>query len=278
MNSRENLSKSILINSVIDKVNSEKCDPGFYRVDSKKIAHQQSQLDLKCFIRALDNQMDESFIQSEKVTSIFELDTDQKKVFAGLGSNLRRKINKASKYNLKVKSGSTELLNDFYQVYTKNIYHLKSLSYSKQFFKDLFSSYQHGSLRFFISYLDNKPVGSALLASYGRFYENLYFATLQEQRKHYVSDWLHWQMIQYIIEADNKPEFTKSNKVYSFGRSTVNSTVHQYKNHWPVTSVPLFVFSNINDVRQNNLLKSTWGLLPRFVTEPLDSRLIKHIY
>ena len=276
MDSRGDLSKNRLINSVIDIVNSEKCDPGFYRVNIEKIVYQQSRLGLKYFIRAFDDQKDESFIKSEKVTTIFNIDTDQEKTFAGLGSNLRRKINKSLKSNVEIKSGGVELLHDFYQVYTKNIYHLKSLNYSKRFFEDLCHSYQFGNLRFFVSYFNGKPAGSALLASYGGFYENLYFATLHQYRKYYVSDGLHWKMIQYATE--DKLDSKDGNKVYSFGRSTIDSPVHQYKNHWPVTSIPLFVYSNINDVRQNNLLKNTWGLLPGFITKPLGTRLIKHIY
>lgn len=268
-----------LITKLINLVVSEKAGAGFYKIELDKLNVTSRNQNPKLFIRSYDNQKDENFIKSEKITSIIYLRDDKNQMFSALSSNLRRKLRKGDNNNLQIKHGGIELLSDFYTVYSKNIHHLKSLNYSKQFFKDLFAYYQYGIVRFFVVYHNQKPVGSALLASYNSFYENLFFATLPSIRKLYVSDQLHWQMIRFVLKQGKKSPFVSTNNIiYSLGRSTMLSSVHKYKSHWPVTDIPLFIYSDIKDFRQYDMIQKVWKRVPFFITRPLGSKLIKHIY
>ena len=270
--SNEALPEGKIIQEILEHTSKGKLSPGFYTINIEETDKTDMATPQSLFIRSYGYRNDDHFTKSEKVTYLFELN-DKQSAFNTLSSNLRRKIRKASKEDFEIRIGEKELLNDFYSVYLKNIRLLHSLHYGKGFFNDLFDVWDFGKIHFYVVYRKNKPVAGALTASYHGFYENLYFATLPEVRNSYVSDWLHWQMIQHALEQKSMEKI-----IYSFGRSTEFSSVHQYKTHWPVSIVPLYYYTNLKSKSQNPLYRKILKLLPHLLTEPISPMLIKHIY
>ncbi len=268
--------KGILIHNLISQTKKEKLLPGFYKVTIKQ-ALNSLPLNEKYFIRSPGDQNDPHFQPSEKVTLVLPL-KEKEQLFDSLSSNLRRKIRKAGKSGFQIHTGQTELLSDFYRVYLQNIRRLKSIPYDKQFFSDLLKSWQYGVIRFFVVYRNQQPVAAALLASYQGFYENLFFASLAEAHRDYVSDWLHWQMIQFAVSEEKQRHEKAGQACYSFGRSTELSPVYDYKMHWPVEVIPLFVATNERAWHNNQKIRQLYGILPRPWRELVGKRLIKHLY
>lgn len=281
---REKQVSSQLIDLFIQEINSDQLPLGYYRFDIEDIPVSMVEHKSKVFIRALDNLDDDSFVKSEKLTSLMELPKSEDNLQKSISPNLKRKIRKAIQSGVTVQSGKMELLDDFHKVYSHNMYQLQSMSYSKSFFRDLFATYKYGELALFVAYLNNKPVGGGLLASYQGFYENLFFASSKAFRKNYVSDLLHAEMINFsiqnmLLEKSKSSNVNKSlQPVYSFGRSTRSSGVHTYKSHWPVTDYPIYHYSNMVDIRKHTWLQKLWGQLPYSISQPLGRKLIKHIY
>ncbi len=250
---------------------------GFYRINLENFPPTSGK-SVKLFVRDL-HAVNNNPAWQQKISSLLVLKPDSAGMWAKLNPNLRRKIGKAAKSGTEWKTGGKELIHDFYRVYVRNICRLGSLPYDKKFFIDLYENYAHGILRFFVVYMDGRPVGSALLIAYLGFYENLFFATLPPFRKHYLSDGLHWQMIKFSIETHNifNPAGQRTG-IYSFGRSTLKSSVHRYKSHWPVKDVALRYTSDLRDVRGNRLLLNVSGFLPCFVIRSFGPYFIRHIY
>lgn len=266
---------SINIEEVIEAVSSKQ--PGYYSINTEELVNEKCNTSRKIFIRSFEGSAPLNAVRSQKVTCILRLPESSDELFENLSSNLRRKIKKAQTSGLVITVGGKQLLVDFYKVYAKNIYQLNSLNYSLRFFNDLIDCWEHGDAKLFVAYSNGIPIGSSMLASYNRFYENTFFATMKGNRKEYVSDLLHWKMINFCIESENN-KLKSRNAVYSFGRSTKDSGVYNYKNHWPVHNYPLYNYSNIPDLRRNDWMLKIWRLLPEFVTKPLGAKLIKHIY
>ena len=267
-----NIPKAELIDNLLRLVKENHLPSGFYKVNYEEVVKIPVSGVDTYFIRSFGDQRDDAFKSSEKATYVLKV-KEQETLFESLGSNLRRKIRKASEKGFEFRTGKTALLDDFYSVYTRNIRLLHSLNYDKRFFKDLLDAWDFGAMDLFVVYQKGKPVASALTASYGSFYENLYFATLPEVRKDYISDWLHWQMITHFLSSGRDKAIT-----YSFGRSTVNSSVHRYKKHWPVEVIPLYVYSNLDTKASNPVYHTILKLLPGSLVRMLSPHLIKHIY
>ncbi len=276
-------SGSGIINKLISEVISSGLLPGYYKfiLDEKQVETARHTKNI--FIRSLNNSSDKEFVMSEKLTSLLMLPENKDELAESLSPNLNRKIRKAVKSGIVIKRGGEELLDDFYKVYSRNIFELNSLNYSKKFFRELFATYNFGDIAFFIAYKNDLPVGSGLLASYNGFYENLFFAVKSEFRKYYISDLLHWEMIRSSITSNNTHKkdtdlSNVNNAVYSFGRSTRSSGVHKYKRHWPVKDYPLYYYSNMPDIRKQSWLSKIWGILPYRVSQPFGAYFVKHFY
>ena len=276
LNGDNDMKPSTIIRSLITMLKEE--PPGFFTVPVESLDKNVEVTKDNYFIRTSFNYDDNKFAKSEKAISHIRLTNDIDEQLNSLSSNLRRKINKAGN-ELVIEIGNEELLRDFYKVYTDNIIHLGSLTYGVDYFRDLISCFKDDNNTLFLAYQNDKPIGSGFLASYGNYFENLYFATRAEYRNTYVSDFLHWEMIKYSIDKikDAGARFS-SEPVYSFGRSTIDSGVYNYKNHWPVENQELYNFTNMADKSKNKNLLKIWNLLPRFIRVPLGSKLIKHIY
>jgi len=244
-------------------------EPGFYRYDDGNPVFQNNE---KIFIRSLSNKG--GVLKSEKETSFIYLPENLGEFNLMLNSNLRRKINKAENSGIVIKYGGYDLLPDFYNVYASNISTLGSLNYGFSYFEDLITAWEMGICNVFVVYDNNIPVGSAILMGHKGFYENTYFATLKGERKKYISDFLHWKMIEFVYSQER----ISKDVIYSFGRSTSGSGVYKYKNHWPVENHDLYLYTNYPDIRSKGWLYNIWGILPKFITKPLGASLIRHLY
>jgi hypothetical protein len=256
------------ISSLINYIKCKNVPHGFYRLDIDKIS--KKDCIEKIYVRTLEPTL--NLTNSVKVVSWIHLPNNLNDAFYQLSPNLRRKINKAGKYGFRVMSGKNELLHDFYRVYAKNIHGLGSPVYGEKFFRDLIEHYKYGNAFYVIIYKDSLPVASAVLLSYNGFWENTWFATDKKFRKYYISDFLHWQMIKLALK--NKAE------IYSYGRSTNNSSVFKYKNHWPVSNVSVMeYYENYKIFLKNHVwLSELWKRIPFPVARIIGQKLIKHIY
>lgn len=146
------------------------------------------------------------------------------------------KIRKALRNGVTTRAGGKELLDDFYQVYRQNIYHLGSFGLPKHFFEVLMQDYSGGTAQIVIADYQGKPVGSAILLTWLHYAENPWFATQRSHNHLYTSYLLHYEMMKSAIGAGSR--------MYSFGYSTKGRGVHRYKQQWGSTDRTIFLNSN----------------------------------
>ena len=258
-----------LIRKLIVAIQKEEVNPGFFHVDVESVANLQT-TENRTFIRTM--QKYNSTYNYMKVSSFIALSETNDSLFFRLNANLRRKLHKAAHSGFDMQIGDDKLLNAFYDLYSIKMHQLGSPAYGKRFFQALLETYRFGERNIFLIRHQGKVVGTALLLSYHGFYESAWFATHPGVYKYYVSDFLHWQMIQFAIEHHAK--------VYSFGRSTPQGGVYQYKNHWPVKNIPVYQYGyGINShLRNYHWLSTAWKIIPYFIAQPVGPLLVRHIY
>jgi hypothetical protein len=144
---------------------------------------------------------------------------------------LLKKIERSKNIGFTIESGGIHLIHDFWPCYSQHLHRLGSLPLPKDFFQLLMAGYDEGFAEFFILKKDSKVVGAACNYFYQGFYENGWFATTHDSQKHGGSYFMHDHMIRRAFELGAS--------VYSFGRSTADSGVHQFKRQWNTVDVPL---------------------------------------
>ena len=210
-----------------------------------------------------------------KVASWLPLGKDASTVMHGFSSNLRRKINKGYRNGLRVVAGGEELLQAFYSVYARHMHRLGSGAMPKRFFRNLLKEYNSdgGEATVFLLLWGDKPVGAAFNLQYKGFCENGWFATTPEAQKRYGSYVLHHAMIVHALAAGAE--------TYSFGRSTLNSGVHRFKQQWHTTDVPLewlhFPKKTVQ-LRKQTWITALWKLTPYPIARYFRRWVAKWVY
>lgn len=171
-----------------------------------------------------------SSIIAYKVSSDLKLKNNFYNQMNFFSASVRRKIRKAERNGIIVTLGGLNNLDLFYSLYRKRIHQLGSVGLPKKHFKNLLKDSSLVKLVFAV--YQSECIGVAILNIQSLHAENLYFATSIKHNYLYPSYALHAKMIQLSIEAHSE--------YYSFGRSTINSSVHIYKQQWGAENRPLY--------------------------------------
>lgn len=212
-----------------------------------------------------------TYRDEKKITSILPLNSEGQ-LWDSLGTNLRRKIKKAAASGLTLRVGGYELLDDFYQIYQRHMHKIGGFPLPYDYLYHFLNILEHHATLFML-YKDGQIAGGSLTHRFKGFVENTLFVPVSSYQKYYVSDYLHWQMIRHAL--------SKNADLYSFGRSTRESSVFHYKSHWPVDHVPLYWNYSQNqnfNPRYFHLLKKTIPFIPGPVHKSISGWVTKKIY
>ena len=213
------------------------------------------------------------YFLNNKVLSWLTLEATENAQLYTFSSNLRRKINKSQSNGFKIGCGNSKYTTDFYSIYQKSMHRLGSPTLSLRFYQFIVSNYSEGICKIFVVYFGGTIAGAAVLLSYKTFFENCWLATNPMLNKLYISYLLHWTMITYAI--------CRSAEIYSFGRSTINSGVHQYKKQWGTNDYTLYRnFSHPpeKDIRSFTFLSKIWQHTPNLITNSIGPNIAKYLY
>ena len=210
---------------------------------------------------------------SHKTDTRLALQSSPDQQLLAFPASVRRKIMKALRSNFRIETGGIELLHDFYTVYRKRIHGLGSFGLPYFFFEQLLQQYQHGKIQLVVARQGNKPVGSAVLMTFGSYAENPWFASVAEGNKSYVSYLLHFEMMKTAI--------AEGCKLYSFGYSTRGSSVHKYKQQWGGSDQTIFLSGTmpvVDKLAGKQYLRSLIKHCPLLLSKALDHYIALRYY
>jgi len=212
------------------------------------------------------------FFTSNKIASFIYL-KNADIIFNDYSSNHRRKIKKSYKNGLHTKKGGIELLTLYYQIYSRNMHRLGSPPLPYLFFENLLKYYENGDKNIFIAYLGKKPIGAAFVLSFHNFSEDCWLSTDSNYNKLYTSYQLYWEMIKDASQTNKK--------VFSLGRSSKDSSLHNFKKHWKIEERTIYFnysFNKKTDIKSFTFLTKIWKKLPYSLTIKLGHTISKKIY
>ncbi|MGB3144073.1 MAG: GNAT family N-acetyltransferase [Maribacter sp.] len=209
----------------------------------------------------------------KKISCILDLKNSEDEMIMTIQSKLRQKIRKCLKIGYLVKTGHAELLDDFYDVFTKRMLKFGSPPLGKVFFKNILENYQYGDVQITVIYDGVKVISAGFSISYLGFNELCWSSTDDDYNKYNVNAMLFWEMI--------KTSIAKGHHYYSFGRSTVDSPQHFFKKLWNPIEVPIYY--NLSEqpsgsIRDFEFLTKIWKYQPLKTSQILGHVVSKYIY
>ena len=178
-------------------------------------------------------------------------------LWAELPDKVRNQVRKARKNGATVRTGGSELLDDFYAVFSENMRDLGSPVHDSRLFAALLGDPAMHAEVVVVS-MAGEPVAAALVFTHRHTMFNPWASSLRRLRPLCPNMLLYWAMLDLAI--------TRGCRVFDFGRSTPGSPAHLFKQQWGAERRPLVwhVFSKRGAEWQpqlENLADPAWKTL-----------------
>jgi FemAB-related protein (PEP-CTERM system-associated) len=201
---------------------------------------------------------------------------------AGLWERLDRKvrnqIRKAQKSALTVERGDHRLLNEFYEVFARNMRDLGTPVYSQRLFAEVLRTFPDRA-RLHVVRLGSQPIAAGLTYRTGKTVEVPWASSVRDFNQLCPNHLLYWNVIETAI-ADGCDQL-------DFGRSTPHEGTYKFKEQWGAEPLPLhweYVLTSGSTLpnlgpanRKFHLMIEAWKKLPLKVATTLGPHVVRGI-
>lgn len=168
--------------------------------------------------------------RADKISMCLPLAADAQAVWKELRHKTRNRVSKAERAGLVVTSGGPELLDEFYRVWTVRMRELGTPCYPRKLFSSIMDTFP-GAARIFLAQLNASTTAVLFAYTFRGRVQCSWGAALRgydEIGPNYI---LNWKAIEYYC--------AEGMTLYDFGRSTVGSGQHTFKERWGATPIEL---------------------------------------
>lgn len=194
-----------------------------------------------------------------------------------LKSKVRNKVKKGEKQGFTTHWGNVELLDEFYEVFCINMRDLGTPVFSRKLFRTILSEFV-GDAEVCVVRDGKSPIAAALLVHGRGMTEVPSGSSLRAYNSTNVNDWMYWQLLQRAVQ--------RGQRVFDFGRSTVDSNTYVFKKKWGAEPAPAvwqyYVREgSVSDMRVENsrfaLAIKVWQKLPVWLTKLIGPAIVRGI-
>ncbi|MEE9442375.1 MAG: FemAB family XrtA/PEP-CTERM system-associated protein [candidate division Zixibacteria bacterium] len=204
-----------------------------------------------------------------------DLTGGQDKVWASFDAKARNQVRKAEKSGLIVCFGKTDLLDEFYRIFSRNMRDLGTPVWPKSLFAEIFNHFGDTS-EIALVRMDNEPIAAALLLHYRKYSTVPSASARREFLKYCPNNIMYWEIIKRCIE--------KGSKVFDFGRSSEGAGTYRFKKQWvknpkeQVWQYQLYAKDSLPELNPNNpkfkLLIGIWRKLPVPIANLIGPKIV----
>lgn len=162
-------------------------------------------------------------LRDDKVTMLLPLAPTPEGLWKQLSSQRRSQIKKAQSANPQCLQGGSELLDDFYPVFARNMRDLGTPVYARAFFANILERFPQYA-RVLVIRVEGKPAGAAFVIGFRDLMEVPWVSTIREFNALNINALLYWQMLQLAQSLGHR--------TFDFGRSSKDSGTFKFKSQW----------------------------------------------
>lgn len=214
----------------------------------------------------------------KKVSMVLALPTTNQELEKKLGAKLRAQYKKAEAYSPKTKFGKTELLDDFYSVFSRNMRDLGTPVYSKKWFANILGA-EKVKATLVVVYMNNQAVSGGFLVGNNEMLEIPWASTIKSANLKNANMWMYRQILTYAID--------KGYKYFDFGRSTMGAGTYKFKKQWGAVAYTHHWYyllpkgeskPELNpDNPKYKLVIFLWQKMPLWLTKLIGPRIVKNL-
>jgi serine/alanine adding enzyme len=198
-------------------------------------------------------------------------------LWESIGAKTRNQVRKAEKLGLAASWGGFELLNDFYDIFSKNMRDLGTPVYGQTLFRAILTAYP-GDAELCVVRMGALPVAAALLLHGKGVTEVPSASSLREYNSTCANMLLYWNLLERAVQREQK--------VFDFGRSTVDGSTYKFKKQWgakpePATWQYYLRSGSADELRPDNpkyrRFVRIWQKLPLRLTQWIGPKVVRGI-
>jgi FemAB-related protein (PEP-CTERM system-associated) len=150
-------------------------------------------------------------------------------LWEGLPAKVRNQVRKGQKCGLTVAWGGAELLDEFYDVFSRNMRDLGTPVYGRGLFAGVLRHFP-GQAEFCVVRSEGKPAAAALLLHGTGVTEVPSASSLREYNLTCANMMMYWNLLERAVR--------RGQAVFDFGRSGADSNTYRFKKQWGAEPCP----------------------------------------
>lgn len=215
---------------------------------------------------------------TNKVRMVLSLPESSESLLAGLKAKLRSQVKKPIRDGLKAKVGGSELVSDFYRVFSENMRDLGSPVHSLDWIKAVVDNYADNVKIGLVFTPDCEPVAAGIILLHGDIVSIPWASSLRRFNHLNSNMLLYWSFLAFA--ADNGYHY------FDFGRSTPGEGTYKFKQQWGACPEALAWVDLVSiqkfeaDTQRSNfriLSELIWKKMPLVFCDQIGPRIRKYI-
>ncbi|MBI9087863.1 MAG: GNAT family N-acetyltransferase [Desulfobacterium sp.] len=199
------------------------------------------------------------------------LESSPRKMMNRFRSKVRSQINKGVKNGLKARIGKAELIDPFYEVFSRNMRDLGSPVHSRRFFGTIMENFREHAFICVVSW-GQQPVAAGFMFRFKDEMKNPWASSLRAFRPLAPNMLLYWEMIRFACNLKLS--------WFDMGRSTRNAPTFRFKQQWQPEARQLYWFQwspGPDGLLAESLSFKCWPRLPVAMANLLGPMVRRHI-
>jgi FemAB-related protein (PEP-CTERM system-associated) len=214
---------------------------------------------------------------SSKVHMRLPLPETADELWSGFSPKVRNQIRKGQKNELSVHWGGSELLDEFYLIFSRNMRDLGTPVYGTALFREILGHFSERAELCVVRHHETPFAAALLLHGYG-VSEVPSASSLRQHNSSNANMLLYWHLLERSIQ--------RGQRLFDFGRSSPDSGTYRFKQQWgaqPVTAIWQYYLrqGSPQDMRPSNKrfqpLIRLWQHLPVRVARWLGPMIVRGI-
>ena len=210
------------------------------------------------------------------VTFIMDLSMGKENIWKNMNKKRRNAIRNSRKNGLSIVDDHTSLEN-FYDIYSRNVKRLGTPVHSKKFFRNIMRHFVKGYKIFNVK-KESVVIASSFLLLFKKEVISGWAGALDEYLHYNPNDFMYWKIIEHFCDSG----FER----FDFGRATIGTGVYNFKKKWKANEINLdYMYYQIKgQIPDYDLSKSStsgfiylWQKLPLSITKIVGPKIRKHI-
>ena len=217
-------------------------------------------------------------VKQHKVSMRLELPEHFEMLWEGFPSKLRSQIRRAQKAGMIVRAGREELLDGFYQVFSRNMRDLGTPVYARGVFEAILRAFPNET-RICVVSMAGQPMAAGFLYGFRGGLEIVWASADRRHKQLAANMVLYSWALEYACR--------EGCRVFDFGRSTPGEGTYRFKEQWGAKPVPLQWYywlghgAALPELSPQNpkfrFAIEVWKRLPVFVTKIIGPAIVRNI-